>query len=71
MKQASGIFYIVSSNLGDDFSISKHLHPIIDEIEKSTNGECTVIGGDALYAESESAFRVTMICSEKMKGICR
>lgn len=66
IKRASNIFYIVSSNLGDDFSILKHLHPIIDEIENLTNSECSVIGGDALYAESESAFRVTMICSEKM-----
>ncbi|MBP7509290.1 MAG: hypothetical protein KA807_15865 [Prolixibacteraceae bacterium] len=66
IKRASDVFYIASSNLGDGFSIPKHLHPIIDEIEKLTNSECSVIGGDALYAESESAFGVTMICSEKM-----
>jgi len=64
IKRASDIFYIVSSNLGHDFSITQHLHPIIDEIEKSTNSECSIIGGDALYAENKSAFRVFMICSE-------
>jgi hypothetical protein len=64
-QRASGIFYILSSNLGNDFSIRKHLQPVIDEIENAANGECTVIGSDSLYAEREAPFRVTMICGEK------
>ena len=65
IKRASGIFYIVSSNLGNDFSIRNHLQPVIEEIENAANGECTVIGSDSLYAEKEASFRVTMICGEK------
>jgi hypothetical protein len=65
IQRASGIFYIVSSNSGSDFSIRKHLKPVIDEIENAANGECTVIGSDSLYAEREASFRVTMICGEK------
>ena len=65
IQRASGIFYIVSSNSGHDFSIRNHLQPVIEEIENAANGECTVIGSDSLYAEREASFRVTMICSEK------
>jgi len=65
VQRASGIFCIVSSNLGNDFSMRNYLQPVIKEIENAANDECTVIGGDALYAERESAFRVTMICGEK------
>jgi len=65
IKQASSIFYIVSSNSGNDFSIRNHLQPVIDEIGNAANGECTVIGSDSLYAEREASFRVTMICGEK------
>jgi hypothetical protein len=64
-QRASGIFYIVSSNSGSDFSIRNHLQPVIDEIEYAANGECTIIGSDSLYAEREASFRVTMICGEK------
>jgi hypothetical protein len=65
IQRASGIFFIVSSNLGNGFSIRSHLQPVIDEIENAANGECSVIGCDSLYAEREAAFRVTMICGEK------
>jgi hypothetical protein len=65
IKRASGIFYIVSSNSGNDFSIRSHLQLVIDEIENIANGECTVIGSDSLHEESEASFRVTMICGEK------
>ncbi|MCX5831358.1 MAG: hypothetical protein NT140_05655 [Deltaproteobacteria bacterium] len=65
IQRASGIFYIVSSNLGNDFSISKHLQPVIDEIGKVATGECTVVGCDSLYAEEEASFSATMICGKK------
>ena len=67
IQRASGIFYIVSSNSGSDFSIPDHLQPVIDEIENAANGECTVIGCDSLYVEGEASFRVTMICGEKRR----
>jgi hypothetical protein len=65
IQRASGIFFTVSSNAGNDFSIRSHLKPVIDEIKRVANGECTVVGCDSLYAEREAAFRVTMICGEK------
>jgi len=65
IQRASGIFYIVSSNLGNDFSIRNHLQPVIEEIENVVSSECAVIGCDSLYAEREASFRVTMICGEK------
>jgi hypothetical protein len=65
IQRASSIFYILSSNLGNDFAIPNHLQPVIDEIENVANGECTIIGSDSLYAEREASFRVTMICGEK------
>ena len=65
IQRASGIFYIVSSNLGNDFSIRNHLQPVIDEIKNVVSSECAVIGCDSLYAEKEASFRVTMICGEK------
>jgi hypothetical protein len=65
IQRASGIFFIVSSNSGNDFSIRNHLQQVIDEIENVVNSEGTVIGSDSLYAESEVAFRVTMICGKK------
>ncbi len=65
IQRASGIFYIVSSNSGNGFSISTHLQPVIDAIERVVKGECTVIGSDSLYAEKEASFRVTMICGQK------
>lgn len=65
IQRASGIFYIASSNLGNDFSISKHLQPVIDEIGKVATDGCTVVGSDTLYAEMEASFRVTMICGKK------
>lgn len=65
IQRASGVFYIVSSNFGSDFSIRTHLQPFIDEIERVANGECTFVGCDSLYAEKEAAFRVTLICGEK------
>lgn len=65
IQRASGIFYIVSSNLGNDFSIRNHLQPVIEEIENTANDEYTIIGSDSLYAEKEASFRVTMICGEK------
>jgi hypothetical protein len=65
IQRASGIFYIVSSNAGSGFSIRNVLQPVIEEIEKAANSECTVIGSDFLYAEREASFRVTMICGER------
>jgi len=65
IQQASGIFFIVSSNLGNNFSITKHLQSTIDEIQNSAKDECTIIGSDSLYAESESALRVNIICVKK------
>lgn len=65
IQQASGIFFIVSSNLGNDFSISEHLQSTIDEIQNAAKSECTIIGSDSLYAEGESALRVNMICARR------
>lgn len=65
LQQASGTFFIVSSNLGNDFSISKHLSATIDEIQNAAKSDCTIIGSDSLYIESEFAVRVNMICVKK------